>query len=108
LEARGFREALPRFDEKGAMVVGISSDRPRAQKRFVERDGLSYPMLCDPDRTAIRAYGVRSFLGLARRVSFLIDPSGIVRRVYTKVSPRSHAVEILRDLETLTAGGTPG
>jgi peroxiredoxin Q/BCP len=88
-------------------VVGISSDRPPAQKRFVERDGLSYLMLCDPDRTAIRAYGVRGFLGVARRVSFLIDPVGIVRRVYTKVSPRSHAAEVLGDLETLAAEASP-
>jgi tRNA-Thr(GGU) m(6)t(6)A37 methyltransferase TsaA len=64
-------------------------------------------MLCDPERIAIRAYGVRSFLGVARRVSFLIDPAGIMRRTYTKVAPRSHAAEILQDLETLAMEPSP-
>jgi tRNA-Thr(GGU) m(6)t(6)A37 methyltransferase TsaA len=60
-------------------------------------------MLCDPERKVLRAYGVRGFLGVARRVSFLLDPEGIVHRVYAGVSPRDHAAEVLRDLKSLAS-----
>ncbi len=61
-------------------------------------------MLCDVDGQVLRAYGVRGFFGLAKRVSFLIDGEGIVRRVYPKVSPRAHAREVLEDLAALGFG----
>ena len=79
-------------------MVGISTDRVPAQKRFAERGNLSFPMLCDEKGSVVRAYGVRGILGFARRVSFLIDPGGIVRCVYTKVAPRGHAEQVLGDL----------
>ena len=83
-------------------MIGINSDRLRAQKRFVERDSLPFPLLRDETGSTLRAYGARGFLGYARRVSYLIDPAGVVRRVYVKVSPRVHAEEVLQDLQTLT------
>jgi peroxiredoxin Q/BCP len=58
-------------------------------------------MLCDEDGSVVRAYGVRGVFGLAKRVSFLIDARGIVIKVYTKISPREHADEVLRDLSRL-------
>ena len=83
--------------------MGISGDKLPAQSRFAERDDLVFPLLCDRTGSVLREYGVRGFLGFARRVSLLIDPTGVVRRVYTKISPRGHAAEVLRDLETLRA-----
>ena len=79
-------------------MVGISTDRPKAQRRFAERLGLTYPMLCDEEGATVRAYGVRGLLGLAKRVSFLIDPEGRVARVWTKVSPGKHPAEVLAEL----------
>jgi len=58
-------------------------------------------MLCDESGSVVRAYGVRGLFGLAKRVSFLIDAEGVVRKVYTRVSPRGHAVEVLEDLRRL-------
>lgn len=85
----------------GAEVAGISRDRPAAQRRFVETSCLPFPMLCDESGAVVRAYGVRGLFGLARRVTFLIDEAGVVRKVYTKVSPQDHAAEVLRDLRRL-------
>jgi len=82
-------------------VVGISADRPRAQSRFVERLALPYPMLCDPGGEALRAYGVRGIAGYARRVTFLVDGQGKIHKVYPKVSPSTHAAEVLEDLRAL-------
>ena len=82
-------------------MVGISGDKLPSQKRFAERNDLPFPLLCDLRGSVLRDYGVRGFLGFAKRVSFLIDPEGIVRNVYTKVGPRDHAAALLRDLETI-------
>lgn len=81
--------------------MGISSDKPARQKKFVEGSCLSFPVLCDGDGSVLRAYGVRGFLGWAKRISFLIDAEGIVRKVYTRVSPTSHADEVVADLRAL-------
>ena len=98
---------MPRFEEQDVQPVGVSADKLPSQKRFAERNELSFPMLSDTTGSVLREYGVRGFLGFARRVSFLIDPVGIVRQVYTKVSPRGHADEILRDLGPIRAEGRP-
>ena len=82
-------------------MVGISTDRPRSQARFVEKQELSYPLLCDEDGEVCRVYGVRGKLGFARRVSFLIDAAGRVRKVYPRVSPAGHAEEVLADLQAI-------
>jgi peroxiredoxin Q/BCP len=82
-------------------VLGISTDRVASQKRFVDRCGLSYPMLCDVGGKVAAAYGVRGRLGFAGRTSFLIDAAGLIRKVYEQVSPASHAEEVLGDLKLL-------
>jgi len=87
--------------KRGAEVVGISRDKLATQRRFVEGSCLPFPMLCDEDGSVVRAYGVRGLFGLARRISFLIDDEGVVRKVYTRVSPGKHAEEVLRDLRLL-------
>ena len=80
-------------------MIGISADRPKAQSRFAERLALPYPMLCDPGGETLRAYGVRGITGHARRVTFLVDAQGKVHKVYPKVSPSTHAAEVLEDLK---------
>ena len=58
-------------------------------------------MLCDPDGEVLRAYGVRGMIGYARRVTFLVDGEGKIHKVYPKVSPSTHAAEVLEDLKGL-------
>jgi len=80
----------------------VSADRPQAQAAFVERLGIPFPMACDPGGGMLRAYGVRGFIGTPKRMTFLIDAQGTIRKVYAKVSPAGHAAEVLEDLEALT------
>jgi len=82
-------------------VLGVSADRAAAQARFVKRLAVPFPMLCDPEGGVLRAYGVRGFAGYARRASFLIDAGGAIHAVYPRVSPSTHAAEVLKDLKTL-------
>jgi peroxiredoxin Q/BCP len=69
-------EDLARLD---ADVVGISSQSIDSHERFVDEHDLTVPLLADPDRRAIDAYGVAGPRGLTRRSVFIIDPEGIVR-----------------------------
>ena len=82
----------------------MSADPPAKQKKFVDKYGFPYPMLCDEGHDVLRAYGVwgpkklagRHYEGLYR-TTYLIDEEGMVVKVYAKVRPPGHARAILED-----------
>lgn len=74
-----YRDAADRLDELDAEVLGISPQSLDSHERFRAKYGLTVPLLADPDRTMIRAYGVLGPGGLVRRSIFIVDPTGIVR-----------------------------
>ncbi len=74
-----YRDAADRLDELDAVVLGISPQSLDSHERFRARHGLTVPLLADPERTMIRAYGVLGPGGLVRRSIFIVDPEGIVR-----------------------------
>ena len=107
-EACAIRDADPDLSSLGAVVLGISADSVKSHKKFAEKYGLSFPLLADEAREAINAYGVwgdKKFMGREYegilRTSFLIDPDGVIRKVYESVKPEVHAAEVLEDLKAL-------
>jgi peroxiredoxin Q/BCP len=74
-----YRDAADRLDELDAEVLGISPQSIDSHERFRAKYGLTVPLLADPDRAMIRAYGVLGPGGLVRRSIFIVDPTGIVR-----------------------------
>ena len=107
-EACAIRDADPDLSSLGAVVLGISADSVKSHKKFAEKYGLSFPLLADEERTAIDAYGVwgdKKFMGREYegilRTSFLVDPEGVIRKVYENVKPEVHAAEVLEDLKAL-------
>jgi len=85
-------------------VVGVSADKQEVQKRFIERFGLTFPMISDPDKAIIDAYGARQVLGVtARRSTFLIDPEGTVAKVWPKVKVEGHAEDVLNSIPEAAA-----
>ncbi len=74
-----YRDAADRLDELDATVWGISPQSVDSHERFRSKYGLTVPLLADPDRDVIRAYGVLGPGGLVRRSIFVVDPEGIVR-----------------------------
>jgi len=71
-------------------------------KEFKEKYNLPFMLLSDPDGETAKKYGALNnffIFKLAKRQSFIIDPDGVVRRVYRDVSPSNHAQEIKTDLE---------
>lgn len=77
------------------MVIGISTDNLEAQKKFTEKENLNFPLFADSEKKAAEAFGVLSKMGFAQRWTFVIDKKGVVRKIYTKVSPDKHADEVL-------------
>lgn len=74
-----YRDAANRLDQLDATVWGISPQSIESHDRFQEQYGLTVPLLADPDRAVIGAYGVLGPGGLVRRSIFMIDPEGTVR-----------------------------
>jgi peroxiredoxin len=85
-EMCAFRDSLARFNALNAQVVGISVDSPFAQKAFADANGLSFPLMSDYNREAVRAFDVQdpnfgggTLPGVAMRSVFVLDGNGVVR-----------------------------
>jgi len=105
MEVCALRDAAPSFKAIGTKVFGISTDKVEAQARFAKAEALDYPLLADPTGKAGKAYGVvgerRPY---ARRVTFVVDASGVVRHVFERVNVRKHGEEVVAVLKKLGAG----
>ena len=100
-EACAFRDAWQRLQATGAAVVGVSTDGVETHRAFAEEHELPFPLLSDPDGAALARYGVPSMMGLAARVTFVIDRDGRIARVYPNVDPAVHLTEVLATLEDI-------
>jgi peroxiredoxin Q/BCP len=91
-EACAFRDAYEDFTAAGAEVVGVSRDDTASHTRFAAHHKLPFTLLSDADGTVHALYGVQSRLGFLRdRVTFVIDRSGIIRKVFTSmINMRGH------------------
>jgi thioredoxin-dependent peroxiredoxin len=100
LEGRGFRDHQSYFDENKIRVVGVSFDSPDDNAAFARRHAFGFPLLSDADHSVAIAYGACSGAGARYpdRVSFLIDESGAIERVYDRVDPRDHPARVLADV----------
>ena len=74
-----YRDAADRLDQLDAEVIGVSPQTLDSHERFRAKYGLTVPLLSDPDRSMIRAYGVLGPGGVVRRSIFVVDPEGVVR-----------------------------
>jgi peroxiredoxin Q/BCP len=104
-EACAFRDRFSDFTEKGAVVLGVSTDPVKSHDKFVTKFKLPFTLLADEDRHIVEAYGVwgqKSFMGRkymgTHRVTFLIGPDGLIKKIWPKVKPEEHAEEVLAAL----------
>jgi len=87
-------------------VLGASFDTPEENKAFADAQGFGFPLLSDVDRNVGRAYEVvrapdERYADFPERRSYLIDPDGVIRRVYSVTDVTAHADEVLADLAEL-------
>jgi peroxiredoxin Q/BCP len=101
-EACAFRDQFAAFKKRGVVVLGVSTDPLKAHDKFVKKYRLPFPLLVDEDKRIVEAYGVwgqKSFMGRkylgTHRVTFLIGPDGVIKKIWTDVKPEQHAAEVL-------------
>ncbi len=83
-EACAFRDSYEQFVEAGAEVLGVSADSDESHREFSQQHRLSFPLISDADGKLRALFGVPKTLGLfPGRVTYVIDPKGIVRLVFS-------------------------
>jgi peroxiredoxin Q/BCP len=105
VEVCGFQSQLAHFENlqgSGVVVVGVSRDTVKAQKKFAEKYDLHYPLLADADQTICKRFDVikpKSMYGKLvtgiERTTFVIGPDRKLLHVFAKVKPEGHAEEVL-------------
>jgi len=103
IEAHNFERDQAQYTAKKAAIVGVSADNIDSHQQFCTKESLTFKLLADPDKKIIAEYGSVSAQNpnFAARNTFLIDPSGVIRKVYTAVNPNEHSTAVLADLATL-------
>jgi thioredoxin-dependent peroxiredoxin len=108
-QACGLRDASTAYESSNIRIIGVSKDSVKSHKKFETDHSLTFTLLADTNTEVAKLYGVwgpkkfmgREFLGM-HRISFLIDPEGIIRKTYEKVDVLKHASQILADHNELT------
>ena len=102
IEAHNFERDLAQYTARHAAIVGVSADSIDSHQQFCTKESLTFKLLADPGKETIANYGSLAANGaVAARNTFLIDPKGVVRKVYLKVNPNAHSQEVLSDLAEL-------
>ena len=104
-EACDFRDSLSSLQAAGYEVVGISPDKPEKLAKFRERDGLTFPLVSDPDKSVLIAYGAfgektmygKTVIGVIRS-TFVLDEAGKVQHAQYNVKATGHVAKLRRDL----------
>ena len=100
IEARRFQEDLPKYSSRNTQILGVSVDDINSHKEFCDSEGLKFPLLADTDGTVSKAYG--SWLSpFSIRHTFIIDPDGILQKIFLGVKPAVHSNEVLSSLDDL-------
>jgi thioredoxin-dependent peroxiredoxin len=111
IEACEFRDSYRKIQKTGAVLLGISPDTPKAQKKFAEKFNLPFSLLADADKKFATAFGVmkeknmygKKVMGVAR-TTFIIGPDGKIEHIFDKVRPEGHAEEVLAYLKQSAKG----
>jgi thioredoxin-dependent peroxiredoxin len=107
VEAHNFQRDLAEFESRNAVILGVSVQDENSHEKFCTKEGLHFKLLADTKKNVSSAYGsVMPLIGLSKRHTFLIDPQGVVRKVYLDVNPGKHSQEVLADLDQLQKSAT--
>ena len=104
-QACDFRDSLGSLQAAGYEVVGISPDAPAKLAKFRERDAITFPLVSDPDKSVLTAYGAfgqkqlygKTVTGVIRS-TFVIDEDGTIERAMYNVKATGHVAKLRRDL----------
>jgi len=103
-EAHNFQRDREQYERSNAIIIGVSVQDEATHQKFCAKEGLGFRLLADTNYQVSSAYDSLVNLGVAKlsaRHTFLIDPDGVVRRVYLNVNAEKHSAEVLADLSQL-------
>jgi len=106
-EAQGFRDHAKKFADAGAVILGVSPDKPSALAKFKEKYNLPFTLLSDIDHSVANAYGTwveksmygRTYMGVERS-TFLIGKDGRIKQIFRKVKPATHPGDVCQALKS--------
>ena len=105
LQGKSFTATKSDFDNAGITAVGVSQDDVASHKKFCDKFGFTIDLLADTNADLLKACGVgqSEYKGMSYwdRTSFVVDPSGVIRKVYEKVNPQGHETVLLDDIKKL-------
>ena len=104
-QACDFRDSLAQLNNAGFDVLGISPDKPEKLARFRAAEGLTFPLLSDPDKSVLSAWGAfgeklnygRTIMGVIRS-TFVITPEGTIGKALYNVKATGHVARLLKEL----------
>jgi peroxiredoxin Q/BCP len=108
IEAHNFQNAQGDFAARNAVILGVSVDSAASHQQFCAKDGLTFHLLADTTHKVVEEYGSlggHNGVAMANRNTFLIDPTGKIAEVWTKVNPATSASDVLAKIPAST---TPG
>ncbi|SKX85865.1 thioredoxin-dependent thiol peroxidase [Mycobacteroides abscessus] len=104
-QACDFRDSLAELNEAGLAVIGISPDKPEKLAKFRDRDGVNFPLLSDPDKTTLTAYGAFGEKKLYGKIvegvirsTFVVDEKGNIEVAQYNVKATGHVAKLRRDI----------
>lgn len=104
-EACSFRDDYSSYENANVVILGVSPDSPASHKKFKEKYQLPFSLLADEKHEVCELYkvwGLKKNFGKeydgVHRTTYLIDPKGIIQKVFQKVSPATHSAEVLEIL----------
>ncbi|WP_078288946.1 thioredoxin-dependent thiol peroxidase [Mycobacterium sp. D16R24] len=104
-QACDFRDSLAELNGAGLDVIGISPDKPEKLAKFRQRDGVNFPLLSDPDKTTLTAYGAFGEKKLYGKVvegvirsTFVVDEKGTIEVAQYNVKATGHVAKLRRDI----------
>ncbi|HEY7334576.1 MAG TPA: peroxiredoxin [Bryobacteraceae bacterium] len=108
IEAHNFQADQEKYTKINAAIVGVSVDPVDSHVEFCTKENLTFKLLSDVDHKVVNMYGSTQKFGaseVAARNTFLLDPQGVIRKVFLKVNPMPHSKEVLAALEELQKTG---
>jgi peroxiredoxin Q/BCP len=105
IEAHNFQADQDKYTKINAAIVGVSVDAVDSHVEFCTKENLTFKLLSDVDHKVVNMYGSTQTMGkmgeVAARNTFLVDPSGVIRKEFIKVDPNPHSKEVLAALAEL-------
>ncbi|NPA37447.1 MAG: thioredoxin-dependent thiol peroxidase [Chlorobi bacterium] len=104
-EAKNLNENLEDLQNKGFVVLGVSPDSEASHQRFIDKHGLKFDLISDPDKKILEMYDAwgekknygRTYMGVLRK-TYIIDENGKIEKIIEKVKTKDHTSQIYKEL----------